>query len=70
MSNDAFYVTSHGSHEEIALKYQISPEKVYTELKRGKASGPDNLTKWILKEFATELSSPVAIQYKTTLQAR
>ena len=32
--------------EEIALKYQISPEEVYKKLahlKRGKASGSDNL---------------------------
>ena len=29
-------------------------------LKRVKASGPDNLHSWILKDFAMELSSPVA----------
>ena len=44
--------------EEIALKHQISPEEVYKELahlKRGKASGPDNLPTWILKEFERKL---------------
>ena len=40
--------------EKIALKYWISPEDVYKQLfnlKRGKASGPDNLPTWILKDF-------------------
>ena len=57
--------------EEIALKYQISPEEVYEELvhlKRGKASGPDNLPTWILKEFAMELSSPVALIFNASIQ--
>jgi hypothetical protein len=45
--------------EEITLKYWISPEDVYKQLsnlKRGKAWGPDNLPTWILKDFAMELS--------------
>ena len=59
--------------EEITLKYQISPEEVYKEsahLKRGKASGPDNLPTWILKEFAMERSSPVALIFNASIQER
>ena len=59
--------------EEIDLKYQISPEEVFKELahlKRGKASGPDNLATWILKEFAMELSSPVALIFNASIQER
>ena len=59
--------------EEIALEYQISPEEAYKELahlKRGKASGPDNLPTWILKEFAMELSSPVALIFNASIQER
>ena len=59
--------------KEIALKYQISPEEVYKELahlKRGKASGPNNLPTWILKEFAMELSSPVAQIFNASIQER
>jgi hypothetical protein len=40
--------------DEITLKYWNSPEDVYKQLsnlKRGKASGPDNLPTWILKDF-------------------
>jgi hypothetical protein len=43
--------SSHETAKEIALKYWISPEEVYNQLsnlKRGKASGPDNLPTWIL----------------------
>ena len=62
-----------GNTEEIALKYQTSPEEVYKELahlKRGEASGPDNLPTWILKEFAMELSSPVALIFNASIQER
>ena len=57
--------------EEIALKYQISPEEVCKELahlKRGKALGADNLPIWILKEFAMERSSPVALIFNASIQ--
>ena len=43
-------------------KYHISAQDVYKELsnlKKGKASGPDNISSWILKDFALEISSPV-----------
>ena len=59
--------------DEIALKYWISPEVVYKQLsnlKRGKASGPDNLSTWILKDFAMELSSPVALIFNASIQER
>ncbi|CAB4035902.1 Hypothetical predicted protein [Paramuricea clavata] len=59
--------------EEIALKYWISPEDVYKQLsnlKRGKASEPDNLPTWILKDFAMELSSPVALIFNAFIQER
>ena len=55
--------TDFAAVNEILSKYYISPESVYVKLsnlKRGKASGPDNLPSWILKDFAMELSSPVA----------
>ena len=58
---------------EISSKYYISPEKVYTKLsnlKRGKASGPDNLPSWILKDFAMEFSSPVAEIFNASIQVR
>ena len=45
------------------MKYHISEQDVCKELpnlKRGKASGPDNIPSWILKDFAPELSSPIA----------
>ena len=57
--------------EEIALKFWISPEDVYKQLsnlKRGKASGPDKLPTWILKDFAMELSSPVALIFNASIQ--
>ena len=59
--------------EEIALKYWISPEDAYKQLsnlKRGKASWPDNLPTWILKDFAMELSSPVAQIFNASIQER
>ena len=59
--------------EEIALKYQVSPEEAYNQLahlRRGKASGPDNLPAWILKEFAMEHSSPVALIFNASIQER
>ena len=55
--------TDFAAVNEILSKYYISPESVYVKLsnfKRGKASGPDNLPSWILKDFGMELSSPVA----------
>ena len=45
------------------MKYHISEQDVCKELsnlKRGKASSPDNIPSWILKDFAAELSSPIA----------
>ena len=58
---------------EIISKYHISPEDVYSKLsnlKRTKASGPDNLPSWILKEFAMEFSSPVAEIFNASIQER
>ena len=58
---------------EIISKYHISPEDVYSNLsnlKRAKASGPDNLPSWILKDFAMELSSPVAEIFNASIQER
>ena len=58
---------------EITSKYHISPEDVHTELsnfKRTKVSGPDNLPKWVLKEFAVELSTPVADIFNASVQER
>jgi hypothetical protein len=59
--------------EEIALKYWISPEDVYkrlSNLKRGKASAPDNLPPWIIKHIAMELSSPVPLIFNYSIQER
>ena len=69
MNSESDYETA----EEIALKYWISPEDVYKQLsnlKRGKASGPDNLPTWILKDFAMELPSPVALIFNASIQER
>ena len=58
---------------EIISKYHISPEDVFTKLsnlKRTKASGPDNLPSWVLNEFAMELSSPVAEMFNASIQER
>ena len=58
---------------EIISKYHISPEDVFTKLsnlKRTKASGPDNLPSWVLNEFAMELSSPVAEIFNASIQER
>ena len=58
---------------EIRSKYHISPEDFYTKLsnlKRTKASGPDNLLTWIFKEFAMELSTPVADIFNALIQER
>jgi hypothetical protein len=41
-----------------------------SSLKRGKASGPDNLPTWILKDFALEFSSPVALIFNASIQER
>lgn len=49
------------------------PENVYNKLsslKRGKASGPDNLPAWILKDFAMELSTPIATIFNASIQER
>ena len=57
----------------MGTRARISPEEVYKELahlKRGKASGPENLLIWILKEFAMELSSPVALIFNASIQER
>ena len=58
---------------EIISKYHISPEDVFTKLsnlKRTKASGPDNLPSWVLNESAMELSSPVAEIFNASIQER
>jgi hypothetical protein len=44
--------------------------KQLSNLKRGKASGPDNLPTWILKDFAMELSSTVALIFNSSIQER
>lgn len=52
-------------------KYYISAQDVYKELsslKKGKASGPDNIPSWILKDFAFELSSPVAEIFNSSIR--
>ena len=52
-------------------KYHISEQDVCKELsnlKRGKASGPDNIPSWILKDFAPELSSPIAKIFNASIQ--
>jgi hypothetical protein len=56
---------------EIISKYHISPEDVFTKLsnlKRTKASGPDNSPNWVLNEFAMELSSPVSEIFNASIQ--
>ena len=58
---------------EIISKYHTSPEDVHTELsnlKRTKVSGSDNLPKWASKEFAVELSTPVADISNASIQER
>ena len=58
---------------EIISKYHISPEDFHTDLsdfKRTKVSGSDNLPKWVLKEFALELSTPVADIFNASIQER
>ena len=65
--------TDFAAVNEILSKYYISPESVYVKLsnlKRGKASGPDNLPSWILKDFAMELSSPVAEIFNASILER
>ena len=44
--------------------------KKLSNLKRAKASGPDNLPSWVLKEFAMELSAPVADIFNASIQER
>jgi hypothetical protein len=44
--------------------------KQLSKLKRGNASGTDNLPTWILKDFAMELSSPVALIFNASIQER
>ena len=69
-SNDLYQENA----EEIALKYQISPQAVYKQLaylRREKALGLDNLSTWIFKmEFAIELLSPVALIFNASIQER
>ena len=65
--------TDFAAVNEILSKYYISPESVYvilSNLKRGKASGPDNLASWILKDFAMEHSSPVAEIFNASILER
>ena len=65
--------TDFAAVNEILSKYYISPESVYVKLsnlKRRKASGPDNLPSWILKDFAMELSSPVAEIFNASILER
>ena len=53
------------------MKYQVSEQDVGKELsnlKRRKASGPDNIPSWILKDFAPELSSPIARIFNASIQ--
>ena len=53
------------------MKYHISEQDVCKELsnlKRGKASGPDSIPSWILKDFAPELSSPIARIFNASIQ--
>ena len=53
------------------MKYHISEQDVCKELsnlKRGKASGPDSILSWILKDFAPELSSPIARIFNASIQ--
>ena len=52
-------------------KYHISAQDVHRELsslKKGKASGLDNIPSWILKDFALELSSPVAVIFNSSIR--
>ena len=65
--------TDFAAVNEILSKYYISPESVYvilSNLKRCKASGSNNLHSWILKDFAMELSSPVAEIFNASILER
>ena len=45
------------------MKYHISEQNVckkLSNLKQGKSLSPDNIPRWISKDFAPELSSPIA----------
>ena len=42
----------------------------FSTLKRAKSSRPDNLPSWDLKEFAMELSAPVADIFNASIQER
>ena len=58
---------------KIISEYHISPEDVYTklsDLKSAKASGPDSLPSWVLKEFTMELSIPVVGIFNASIQGR
>ena len=73
LSNHTESVTDLVIVKEIISKYHISSEDVYkklSNLKRAKASGPDNLPSWVLKEFAMELSAPVADIFNASIQER
>ena len=73
LSNYTESVTDLVIVNEIISKYHISSEDVYkklSNLKRAKASGPDNLPSWVLKEFAMELSAPVAHIFNASIQER
>ena len=73
LSNHTESVTDLVIVNEIISKYHISSEDVYkklSNLKRAKASGPDNLPSWVLKEFAMELSAPVADIFNASIQER
>lgn len=49
---------------ELSLNTTTFPQDVYTtlsNLKRAKATGPDNLPSWVLKELALEILHPLLI---------
>lgn len=53
------------------MKYALNEEALNEEaLKFKKASGPDNIPGWILKDFAVELSTPVAKVFNASIQER
>ena len=56
---------------ETERKYFIPPEVVHSKLsnfKRSKAPGLDNIPSWISKDFAMELSSPIADIFNASIQ--